>query len=257
MFTWICPTCGTEVAPSMSECPICSKAEAPKPVAQAPLPAPVAPVPARPAAVTFAPPVAVAPPPVPVEAAPPPLPPAARPDPPRERPAPEPFAGTLAPPPSGLPGWLVGLLVAIGLGAALFAAYQFLPGLQSSSASTAKKDTPVAETAVATAAKGHPLAKFIEISGFRTVEDSRKPALRFLVVNHSSAELPPLTLEINLRVAGAKPDDPPVSTFTVKVPSIDPYDSKEITSQMKSRLRAYEFPDWQFLRADFSVMSPQ
>ena len=147
--------------------------------------------------------------------------------------------------------------MAIGLGAALFAGYQFLPGLQSGSASTAKKDAPAAETAIATPAKGHPLAKFIEISGFRTVEDARKPALRFLVINHSSAELPPLTLEVNLRVAGAKPEDPPVSTLNVKVPGIDPYDSKEITAQMKSRLRAYEFPDWQFLRADFSVVSPQ
>jgi hypothetical protein len=149
------------------------------------------------------------------------------------------------------------LLVAIGLGAALFAGYQFLPGLTGGSASAAKKDAPAAETAVSKPLNAHPLAKYIEIAGFRTVEDARKPALRFLVVNHSSAELPPLTLEVTLRVAGAKPEDPPVSTINVKVPGIDPYDSKEITGQMKSKLRAYEFPDWQFLRADFSVVAPQ
>src|SRR5258708_34554674 len=43
MFTWICPTCGKEVPPSMDECPRCKPA-APvvQPVpAQAPAPAPV------------------------------------------------------------------------------------------------------------------------------------------------------------------------------------------------------------------------
>jgi len=58
------------------------------------------------------------------------------------------------------------LLVAIGLGAALFAGYQFLPGLTGGSASAAKKDAPAAETAVAKALNAHPLAKYIEITGF-------------------------------------------------------------------------------------------
>lgn len=282
MFTWICPTCGTEVPPHLNDCPACAAAAQAKAAAAGTAP----PSPASYPAVPTPQPVSMAAPPppnIPVASVAVPPPPSASVPAAQPRkvpgtlfgsapigseplpvqtqslvPAPPQPPSTYPPPPGGLPGWLVGLLVALGLGAVLFAGYQFLPGLRSSSEPAAAKGVPTAaETSSSQPAKSHPLAKYVEISGFRMVEENRKPAIRMAIVNHSAAELPPLTMEVNLKSSGAKPDEPPISTFTVKVPSVGPYESKDVTTPITSRLRAYEFPDWQFLRVEFTITAPQ
>jgi hypothetical protein len=42
----------------------------------------------------------------------------------------------------------------------------------------------------------------------------------------------------------------------VKVAALGPYEAKEVETTVKSALRAYELPDWQFLRAEFEITSP-
>jgi len=182
-----------------------------------------------------------------------PAPPAATPLPPPARPA------QPAPTKAAVPGVLVALLVAavlVGLGAG---AYFYL--LPSSKTATPASKQPAPFEAPSSfpspKAKAHPLAKFIEIAGMRVTEDLKQKAqIKFLVVNHSGAELGDLTLAITLKPFTAKPEDKPVAVFTVKVASLRPYEARELETSVKSELRAYELPDWQFLRAEFEITAP-
>ena len=104
----------------------------------------------------------------------------------------------------------------------------------------------------------NPLYKFIELVGFRTSEE--KPGavkVRFGVVNHSEAEVGDLGLRITLKPSLAKPSDPGICTFDVKVLSLKPNELKDVEGTCQTKLRIYELPDWQFLRATFEITSPE
>lgn len=103
----------------------------------------------------------------------------------------------------------------------------------------------------------HPLAKYLEISGFRLSEP--KPGelkLRFLVVNHSQADIGELTLKVTLKARTAGPDDPPVGTIQAKVPNLGPEGVQEVSATLPTKLRVYEIPDWLYLTADYEILSP-
>ena len=264
MFTWICPKCGTEVPPSHSECPTCALRERQQPAAQAP--APVAPAPAP--AMTPPAPVAAPMPTYPnvPPAAPEPIPPPEM----RRPPKPagvlfggEPDASPMAPPyanapyvgptpaAAGMPSWLVAILALLGVGLLSYGAYYFFTRDTASSSSAAaptEAGNPVSQTT-----SRNPVAKFVEVTGFRIVEDKQKPQLKFLVVNHSSGEIGGFDLEVQVRTKNAKPEEP--ALFTVKAPirSIGPWESKDFTVPASTTLRAYEMPDWQFLTATFDI----
>lgn len=254
MFTWICPKCGSEVPPSETDCPRCAKAMGQTGAQQAvPAPAPAAPA--------YTPPApAYSPPPFqtqqqPVMAAPP------SPPPPltgqtsqwvvdTSAPAPRQETYLIPPPKSGLPSWAVVVLVAVVLIGAGYAGISFLrPG-------TAKPDVKAA-AAGEEAKQASPFARNLEIAGLRVVENAgRKLEVHLIVINHSAAELPELKLVVNLRPTTAAADSEPISTFTVKVPPLGAFESKDLKAEAVTKLRAYEFPDWQFLKADFQVVSP-
>jgi len=121
---------------------------------------------------------------------------------------------------------------------------------------TSKQGT-IEITGPATTLSKHPLAKDIELAGFRLVES--KPGqleVKFVAVNHSEAELPDLGLTIRLRTTAAKPDDPPVAEFQAKVPALNPLEIHDVSAKIATKLRIYELPDWQFLRAEFDITSP-
>ena len=104
----------------------------------------------------------------------------------------------------------------------------------------------------------HPLAKYIELSGFRLAEaQAGKLKIQFAAVNHSDADLSELTVKVRLITTASKPGDPPVTEFEAKVPSLGPREVKDVTAQATTALRIYELPDWQFLRADFDITSPE
>jgi hypothetical protein len=120
----------------------------------------------------------------------------------------------------------------------------------------AKQGTPEV-TGPATTTSKHPLAKYIELAGFRLVES--KPGeleVKFVAVNHSEADLGDLELTIRLRTTAAKPEDPPVAEFKAKVPSLGPLEIRDISAKVSTKLRIYELPDWQFMRAEFDITSP-
>ncbi len=125
---------------------------------------------------------------------------------------------------------------------------------------SSSSDAPVKPTPVHTTATNanNPVAKFIEVVGFRIVEKSAgKINITFGVVNHSDADIGGLELLVNLRTTAGKPDDPPLFTFPAKVGDIGPNQMKDVTVETQTKLRVYELPDWQFIKADFSVTAPQ
>jgi hypothetical protein len=103
----------------------------------------------------------------------------------------------------------------------------------------------------------HPLAKYLELSGYRITETAPgKLSIKFAVVNHSEADIGDLTLKIKLITTAAKPDDPPITEFEAKVPALGPQELKDVTATAATKLRIYELPDWQFIRAAVEITSP-
>ena len=225
MFTWICPQCGREVPPAYDECPDCAAKQKGQAAAQQP---------ATPPAAATAPPV----------------PQAAEPRWPR----------AVAPPPTGvaIPAWALSILFAVGFLAVGAGAYYGIrhftnPGAAASSP-PALENPPAAGKGAATSS----LQKYVEVVGVRLTEEPRKkPEVRFVVVNHSGAEISDLVANVNLWARTAKSDEEAVGSFSFKLPSLGPYESKELSAPLTTKLRVYELPDWQNLVADIQITSPK
>jgi hypothetical protein len=120
-----------------------------------------------------------------------------------------------------------------------------------------KKTGPMEPTS-AIPIKKHPLAKYVELSGFRISEaGGGKIRVKFVVINHSEADIGDLGVKVRLTTSSAKPDDPPIAEFDVKVPSVGPEEIQDVSATMASKLRVYELPDWQFIKAEFEITSPE
>jgi hypothetical protein len=104
----------------------------------------------------------------------------------------------------------------------------------------------------------NPIAKYIELVGLRVTE--RSPGhlvVQFGVVNHSEADVGDVKLTVNLSTTAAKPGDSPLITFPAQVSRLGPNELKDVSVEVPIKLRVYELPDWQFLKADFSIAEPK
>jgi hypothetical protein len=103
----------------------------------------------------------------------------------------------------------------------------------------------------------HPLAKYVELTGFRLAESGAgKLKIKFVAINHSDADLGDLTVKVRLVTNAFKEGDEPVTIFEAKIPSLGPGELKDVTASGTTKFKLYELPDWQFLRADFDITSP-
>jgi len=272
MFTWICPKCGKEVPPHESECPAChGTGKVEEPAAQQPPQAPPQPVAPTPP-----------PPPAPPQQsyAPPPPPPQA-PAPPRQQYAPPPqqeiptYQQPAAPPPpqppaeqptyyeldqrKGMPPWLVTLLVAVLASGTVAILYRYVLTSDTNGAVAQQQESPFEAVPEAGqgGAKAASLARHIEVTGFRLVEDANQQTqVQFLVVNHSAADIGDLAGVVTLRSTESSPDDDPIAEFEFKTASLGPFESIEFKTAIETSMRAYELPDWQFLTASAVITSP-
>ncbi|MGH9660904.1 MAG: hypothetical protein ACRD96_20310 [Bryobacteraceae bacterium] len=220
MFTWICPQCGREVPPSYSECPDCvAKAKAPAP---APLAVPV-----------------TTEPPAPTVAA-----------------APIPKARRRR---AGIPTWVMSILFTAGFGVLVGGVYFVAVPYIKKDAATAKS-TPAQialENPPPAGSKPHPMQRHIEIVGLRLFQDKdKKPHVRFVVVNHSAAELTELGGDVTLMALAAGGQVAPVGTFGFQALAVGAYASSDQTAPLRTTLQVYELPDWQNLRADLRLTAP-
>lgn len=130
-----------------------------------------------------------------------------------------------------------------------------------SSASSPDKQTkaPPAIPAHFTATNtSNSIAKYLELVGFRVTE--RSPGhlvVQFGVVNHSEADIGDVKMTVNLGTTAAKPGDPPLISFPAQVSRLGPNELKDVMVEVPTKLRVYELPDWQFLRADFQITEPK
>jgi len=153
-----------------------------------------------------------------------------------------------------MPAWLMAVLAAVVLGLVLGGLYYFR---SSGNGSSAAKSAQKAQKAEAAGAPEHPYAKFLEITGIRLLEEGGKVKVRFTAVNHSAAALQGLAIAGSLLAASGQGEDTSVATFEERIGTLGPLESKDFTTAAKTNLRAYELPDWQFLKAKFEITSPR
>jgi hypothetical protein len=293
MFTWICPQCGREVLPSYTECPDCAaKAKAaqssilvepaqppahvgillqPAPSPSAP-PAepPVAPQPPYPPP-SYPPSQYTAPPPYapqgqyPPQAQYPPqgqyAPPQASYPPPYAPPpqyAPQPQytpQPQYGPRPSLLarvPTPLLTLVFALAFVGLVWGVYKLVGGSQAA-APPSNVESPAAKPAAKTSA----VQKYVEISGVRFTENTKKAIMvKFILTNHSDADLSGLTGNATIWGRTQKSEEDAVGTFSFKT-DVGPGASQEVTAPLTTKLKIYELPDWQNVTTDLQVTSPQ
>ena len=220
MFTWICPTCGREVPPSYDACPDCAAKEKSG--------APIVPAGAPPDIAAPVAPTGMAPPPHAHHAAP-----SSR---------------------TAVPTWLLTVLFAfafIGLGGGAYWVVHYFTGNRASATSTSD-----AVPAKATG-KEHAMQKYIEVSGIRFVESPKKETeARFVIVNHSGADITDLGGTVNVWGRTNRSEEEAAGTFSFKLPSLGPNESKEATAPLKTKLKVYELPDWQNISAEVQITSP-
>jgi hypothetical protein len=155
-----------------------------------------------------------------------------------------------------MPSWLAALLVTAVIGGGLYGVYKLMGDGTSGSK---KAQAPVFEKAAppATGSGGGIYGKFLEVTAFRLLEDAaKKPKVRFTVVNHSPAPMSGLELQVSLGRVGEE-TEPPFAVVDAKVGDVGPYAAKEIELPIKTSLRVYELPDWQFIKGSFVVTAPK
>jgi hypothetical protein len=226
MFTWICPKCGSEVPPAYSECPNCAAATGKESAAalQEAAPAQEGASPQEPAPQSVA--------------APTPAPPAAAVAPPR------------APNRIYVPGWALSLLFAavfVIVGLTIILVKQTEKGR---AAPPPKQSQTVAfENVSPPAVQSDPVLRNLEITGLRLTEDNQQKAfVQFVAINHSGADFGEVSAKVEVKALTSKGGSDPVGTFSFKA-NLGPYESKDLKVPFETKLRVYELPDWQFLRA--------
>jgi hypothetical protein len=249
MFTWICQKCGSEVPPSENDCPNCRAKAAEAPPQQVPQTVPVSavttPSPVPPASASPSNPLPTAPymltPPTP--AAPP------RVIPPVD--VPPSFASAAPPPTKRASPTIVAIGSAVAILAVLAVLYLYVLPKTSEPASSTTLETPAATAGADSSTPVHPLAKYIEVTGLRIIEEGKgQVKLGYIIVNHSPADLPELKAHLTLTAGGKQFFD-----FPTSIPSIGPYESKDLSTSVRTQLQPYELPDWQKLTPTLRIAS--
>jgi hypothetical protein len=143
-------------------------------------------------------------------------------------------------------------LAFIGLGAAIFFGYQYF------GRGPRAERAGITEPAAASRSKpANALQKYIEVVGIRLVQDAKHhPLAKFIVVNHSNAELNDLTANVTMWASTSRSEEDSVGTFTFKLETIAGNESKEMTAPFSTKLKIYELPDWQNATADVQIAQP-
>ncbi len=249
MFTWICPQCGREVPPAYTDCPDCSnKAAQPAEAVAAGAVAP--PQPQSQPQPEYAPPQQQYAPP-PQQYAPPP--------PQQYAPPPAPVhVAAYQPPPAparrgGLPTWLLTVVFAFAFVGLVGGIYWLVGAARSA---PTKPSANVESPAAKPGAPVNTLQKYIEITGVRFIENAKKKTeVKFLVVNHSQAEINGLAGNVTVWGRTRTSEEDAAGTFTFST-NLAPWESKELSVPLNSKLKIYELPDWQNVSTDVQITSP-
>lgn len=98
---------------------------------------------------------------------------------------------------------------------------------------------------------GRDLSKNLEAAGIRIIEENRKPSIKLMLVNHSASDMASLSGTIRLSTDAQHE----VAVIPFNLASLGAYEAKDISAPLKTKLRAYELPDWQFIKAEVTLKS--
>ena len=155
---------------------------------------------------------------------------------------------------SGPPTWMVAIGFAVVLllvGGGIY--YFFLRTPGSSSAEKAGLENPANASQQKVT---NPLQKYVEVVGMRLINEDKRPVAKFVVVNHSSAEIDGLEANVRLWASTSRSEEDSVGSFSFKLPEIAANSSKDLTEPLKTKLKIYELPDWQNTTAEIEITSP-
>jgi hypothetical protein len=102
----------------------------------------------------------------------------------------------------------------------------------------------------------NPLQKYVEVVGLRMITENKRPVAKFVLVNHSGAEIDGLAANVRLWASTSRSEEDSVGSFSFKVAAIGPNESKDLTEPLKTKLKTYELPDWQNTTAEIEITSP-
>jgi hypothetical protein len=153
-----------------------------------------------------------------------------------------------------MPTWLMTLGVAVILllvGGAAYYVINRSPGGNTAEKAGLENPSNPSRQKVA-----NPLQKYVEVVGLRLINENKKPVAKFVVVNHSAAEITDLAANVTLWASTSRSEEDSVGSFSFKLPSIAANSSKDMTEPLKTKLKMYELPDWQNTTAEIEITSP-
>jgi hypothetical protein len=167
-----------------------------------------------------------------------------------------PYAPPPAAPRAAIPTWLLTIVFALAIFGVVAGVYWLVGALKGGSASPAKQLATVESPAAKPGAKASPFQKYIEVSGVRFLEDKKKPVVRFVVTNHSAADIAGLTGNVTIWARTQKSEEESAGTFSFTT-SLGPWEIKDLTAPLTTKLKMIELPDWQNTTTDVQITGPQ
>jgi hypothetical protein len=155
----------------------------------------------------------------------------------------------------GLPTWLLTVVFAALFVGLVGGVYWLVDG---GSATNAKPAAVVAVPAAKPGAAPNPYQKYIEVSGVRFLEgdkNKKKPQVKFVVTNHSGADITGLGGSVTILGHGAKSEVQAAGSCEFST-SIGPWESKDLTVPLVTQLQMIELPDWQNVSTSVQITSP-
>jgi hypothetical protein len=147
------------------------------------------------------------------------------------------------------------VIFGVGFVAVGSAVYWLVGSSHSSGTPSSTVESPAAKPGAKTSA----MQKYIEVSGVRFVEnkkDKTKTDAKFVLINHSEADISGLAGNVTLWARTQKSEEEAAGTFAFTT-NLGPFESKEMTVPLNTKLKIYELPDWQFLTSDVQITAPQ
>ena len=89
-----------------------------------------------------------------------------------------------------------------------------------------------------------------------TQDAKKKPIVKFVVTNHSGAEITDLGGNVTVWGRTQKSEEEAAGTFSFASAHLSPYESKEMSAPLTTKLKLYELPDWQNVSTDIQITSP-
>lgn len=153
-----------------------------------------------------------------------------------------------------IPGWMASALI---IGTLLGAGFTSIISVVRPSADakqTTVTDVEASAPPATPSVSASPLAKAIEVTGFRIQMDPvKKSEIQYLVVNHTPSRFNGVTVYVTLYAANAKAGQPPLCKFQFVAPNLGPFQSKDMTSAIEQVTRPVAVPDWQEVRAAVEI----